>query len=152
MLPVGATSTNVKLNLLQERELMEAWALSMPPHMEVLDGSARATLSKLGIRPAVVQGIRVGDWHSLMMRLRDADSKVKVKNEFPFLEEGNYIEIVAGNSVKYECVGQRGVLKEYFRGEQKWGIDLDEDGDPSLIHKNNLKRLAKTRESYVSAK
>ena len=67
-----------------------------------------------------------------------ADRNVRVHNDPP-LRPGDYVEVVPGNSVMWESVGQVGELLEYFPADGKWGIDLYPQ--PALIMEGNLKRV-----------
>ena len=108
---------------------MKQWEESRPPHMKGLE-----------IRPALVKGIPIGNWHLLItQRIMKADAPVSYVNEPP-LSEGDRVEVLPGNSVKWEMVGQKGRIMDYFEDEDKWGIDI-EGGQPSLVMAGNLKRI-----------
>ena len=50
--------------------------------------------------------------------------KVKMVNRPP-LKIGDCVQVVAGNNIKFETVGQRGILSEYFPAGREWGVDFD---------------------------
>mmetsp|Transcript_33335 Transcript_33335/g.35877 ORF Transcript_33335/g.35877 Transcript_33335/m.35877 type:complete len:153 (-) Transcript_33335:90-548(-) len=141
-----------KLSLSEERTLMKAWTESMPRHMMLLDRNktAQEIMSNLNVTPNLVKGIRTGNWHSLMMRMQQNSETKKVHNLLP-LEAGNYIEVADGNGIYFATVGKRGIIKEYFRNQSKWGIEFDDaNEDPGLVHKHNLKRLASSYREFQS--
>lgn len=120
--------------------LMQQWERSMDPTM-VKDGrSASEEMKKLGITPAFVKGLPVGNWHRLVMRMQLADAPVRYKNDPP-LEPRDYIEVLPGNSVKWDMVGERGTLVEYFVEDDKWGIEMEISGEAVLVREGNLKRI-----------
>lgn len=123
-----------------EAILMQAWEDSMPDHM-IMPGheSKNQTIRDLGITQSFVKGVRVGDWHSLVMRMVAMDAPINYINK-PALREGDYVEVLPGNSVKFSNMGQRGHLLEYFDDSGKWGIDF-KSGIPSMVMAGNLKRI-----------
>ena len=108
--------------------------------MMLQDGrSASEEMKALGITPAFVEGLPVGNWHRLVMRMREADAPVNYENDPP-LEPGDFVEVLPGNSVKWAMVGERGTLLDYFPEDDKWGIEMDSSGEAVLVREGNLKR------------
>mmetsp|Transcript_27057 Transcript_27057/g.65659 ORF Transcript_27057/g.65659 Transcript_27057/m.65659 type:complete len:215 (-) Transcript_27057:92-736(-) len=123
-----------------KEELMEQWKATMPPHLIPPHCRNRdEALEVLGVSPDLVTGLAVGDWWSAMQRRQALDEDVNYRNRPP-LKEGDTIEVLAGNCVKWTSVGQKGRLGEYFADMGKWGVDL-EDGQSVLIKAGNLKRV-----------
>mmetsp|Transcript_29511 Transcript_29511/g.62634 ORF Transcript_29511/g.62634 Transcript_29511/m.62634 type:complete len:129 (-) Transcript_29511:38-424(-) len=120
---------------------MRHWEETMPPSLMIPGHASKSeTMRALGITPQFVNGIQVGDWHSLTMRMMQADDPVNHVNTPP-LRAGDYVEVLPGNSVKWATVGKHATLMEYFGDDDKWGIDLT--GIPSLVKAGNLKRIAR---------
>ena len=93
-------------------------------------------MKALGIRPPLVKDMPIGNWHLLItQRIMKADAPVTYINEPPLS-----VEVLPGDSVKWEMVGQRGRIMDYFEYDDKWGIDI-EGGQPSLVMAGNLKRI-----------
>lgn len=151
-MPNDDDSDDDKLSPSEERTVMKAWTDSMPRHMMMMDRNKTANeiMSKLNVTPDFVKGIRVGNWHSLMMRMQQNSETNKVQNALP-LEAGNYIEVMDGNSIRFGTFGKRGIIKEYFRNQSKWGIEFDDGKEGlGLVHKHNLKRLASSYREFQS--
>ena len=130
-----------RLSAEEGAELMKLWANSMPPDRLSrfpAGTTPEQALDNLAIRPAFVHDLELGDWDALDRRIVMADRSVRVHNDPP-LRPGDYVEVVPGNSVMWESVGQVGELLEYFPADGKWGIDLYPQ--PALIMEGNLKRV-----------
>ena len=119
--------------------LVEQWLAEPHPKWLTKKDPARKAISKLGIDEPFLQGLVVGDWGAVQERLKLSMKQVQVRNNPP-LRVGDRVEVVAGNHVKWESVGQRGTLADYFSDCKKWGIEMD-DGEPVLILQGNLKRV-----------
>jgi hypothetical protein len=122
--------------------LVEQWLAEPHPKWLTMHRGApvpaREKMSKLGIDEPFLQGLAVGDWDAAQERLHLCMKQVQVQNSPP-LRAGDRVEVTAGNHVKWESVGQRGTLAEYFSDCKKWGIEMD-DGEPVLILQGNLRR------------
>lgn len=124
-----------------EEDLMNQWAKTMPKR-DYRGTTARKRMDQLGMTASFVKEIKVGDWKKVRKRMVQMDAPVNIRNTPP-LQEGDYVQVEAGNSVKFEMVGQRGTLMDYFWDEDKWGIDMD-NGIPTMIKKGNLRRVERT--------
>jgi len=84
---------------------MKQWEETFPPHM-LVDGypTKSGSMKALGIRPALVKDIPIGNWHLLITkRIMKADASINHVNEPPLME-GDRVEVLPGNSVKWEIV------------------------------------------------
>jgi hypothetical protein len=121
--------------------ILSEWAATMPAKNLIPGTDAPETMCRLGISIHYVKGLALGDWAALDQRLAQSCQKVKVRNNPP-LKVGDFIEAVAGNHVKWECVGQRGTLEQYFKKEKKWGIRFKSVFlSPTLLTEDSLKRV-----------
>ena len=68
------------------------------------------------------------------------DAEVNYVNN-PRLKVGNRVEVLPGNGLRWDWVGQHGKLMEYFRDRNRWGVALEESGEQGLIMAGNLKRF-----------
>ena len=100
----------------------------------------RQAMDHLSITPELVQGISVGDWHQVVTRIQQMDAEVNYVNN-PRLRVGNRVEVLPGNGLRWDWVGQHGKLMEYFRDRNRWGVALEESGEQGLIMAGNLKRF-----------
>jgi len=124
--------------------LMTQWEQSMPSSHLQPNTSAAQTLKNMRITPAFVKDIPIGNWLALIHRMQSVEKRVYIKN-VPPLHSGDYVEIVAGNHIKWELVGEKGCIVDYFDDEDKWGLEMDkkEEIGPSLVFAGNLKRLSR---------
>lgn len=124
-----------------EYRLMQRWEASVP--REHLTGriTAKEHMKKLGICPAMVRGLEIGDWGGLVARMVKMNQPVNIRND-PKLMVGDYVEIQPGNDVKASLIGHRGHLETFIEERGKWGIDL-ESGESTMIMAGNLKRVTK---------
>ena len=125
-----------------ERDLMKKWEETFPPTMLVPGHPTKSgSMKALAIRPALVKGIRIGNWYALTtQRIMKADAPVNYVNNPP-LSRGDCVEILPGNAIKWELVGQKGIIMDYFDDDDKWGIEI-KGGMPSLVMAGNLKRIS----------
>ncbi|KAL9189281.1 hypothetical protein ACHAXT_011771 [Thalassiosira profunda] len=126
-----------------QAELMRRWEEWMPIDLIMPEKGTKAeTMKALAITPEFVEGIPVGNWQRLNMRLREAEKPVNFANHPP-LKRGDRVEVLAGNSVKWGQVGKRGKLNEFFGDDGKWGIEMEDTGEGVLVMAGNLKRIPK---------
>eukprot|EP00984_Skeletonema_dohrnii_P002810 scaffold961_cov83-Skeletonema_dohrnii-CCMP3373.AAC.6 len=125
-----------------QAHLMTQWERSMDQSLRKPNMSASQTMKAMGITPSFVKGLPVGNWFLLVSRMELVGKRVYTPNSPP-LHEGDYIEIVPGNDIKWALVGERGTIVDYFEDEDKWGIEMDNDGEfgPSLVFAGNLRRV-----------
>jgi len=122
----------------QEEDLLNKWAKTMPAR-DYRGTTAHIRMERLGMTASFLCGIQIGDYNTVRKRMVQMGAPVSIKNNPP-LKVGDYVQVEPGNSVKFEMVGQRGTLLEYFRRDKKWGIDMD-NGIPTMIMVGNLKRV-----------
>ena len=121
--------------------LMTKWEKSMPASQRLPNTSAAQTLKNMNITPQFVEGIPIGNWSLLIHRMQLVGKSVYTRN-VPKLQRGDYVEILAGNGIKWQLVGERGTIVDYFADEDKWGMEMDKrEIGPSLVFAGNLKRL-----------
>ena len=121
--------------------LMTKWEKSMPASQRLPNTSAAQTLKNMNIAPQFVEGIPIGNWSQLIDRMQLVGKSVYMRN-VPKLQRGDYVEILAGNGIKWQLVGERGTIVDYFADEDKWGLEMDKrEIGPSLVFAGNLKRL-----------
>jgi hypothetical protein len=125
-----------------ENALLDQWAATMPNELQVPGCSARATIDKMGLRPIHFQGTTMGDWGKVVRGLNEEGAKVSLSKSQRKLRPGDRVQILPGNHVKREVVGQTAVLVEYFRSSQKWGMECDQSHmAPAMILAANLKLI-----------
>jgi hypothetical protein len=122
----------------EQKDTRQAWAAAMPKR-DYIAPTAEETMRRLGMTASFLQGLAVGDWLAVKRRMVAVGRPVQIQNDPP-LKAGDYIEVVAGNDVKWETVGQRGIIVEFSRRDKKWGIEFDEDC-PGLVLQGNLRRI-----------
>jgi hypothetical protein len=121
---------------------MQKWEVTFPRRMLIPEHPTKSgSMKALGITPALLKGLRIGNWHAVTMRFIEAGAPINYINKPP-LNEGDRVEVLPGNSVMWATVGQKGVLDCYFEEDDKWGIDI-EGGIPTMVMAGNLKRIPK---------
>jgi len=133
-----------------QAHLMTQWERSMDLSLRKPNMSASQTMKAMGITPSFVKGLPIGNWFLLVSRIQSVGKRVYTPNSPP-LREGDYIEIVPGNDIKWALVGERGTIVDYFEDENKWGIEMDNDGEfgPSLVFAGNLRRVRSGDEGFA---
>lgn len=122
-----------------EMQLIQAWAATAPPRLTKLASTPEAAMARLGITPDFLHGLTIGDWDGVDARMMQGFKKTKAKNKSP-LQRGDYVQILPGNHVNFQMVGQQGTLLEYFKKDRKWGLELD-SGDKVMILAKNLQKI-----------
>ena len=121
--------------------LMTKWEKSMPASQRLPNTSAAQTLKNMNITPQFVEGIPIGNWSLLIDRMQLVGKSIYIRN-VPKLQRGDYVEILAGNGIKWQLVGEKGFIIDYFADEDKWGMEMDDQKiGPSLVFAGNLKRV-----------
>jgi hypothetical protein len=121
--------------------LMTKWEKSMPASQRLPNTSAAQTLKNMNITPQFVEGIPIGNWSLLIHRMQLVGKSVYTRN-VPKLQRGDYVEILPGNGIKWQLVGEKGFIIDYFADEDKWGMEMDDQKiGPSLVFAGNLKRV-----------
>ena len=103
--------------------------------------TARKAMEMAGMTVGFLKGLKIGDHLAVKDRMKACSKRVIVKNNPP-LKEGDFVEVVVGNEVRWQWVGQKGILRDYFKRDKKWGIEF-QNGDCVLIMADNLKRISK---------
>ena len=121
--------------------LMTKWEKSMPASQRLPNTSAAQTLKNMNITPQFVEGIPIGNWSQLIDRMQLVGKSIYIRN-VPKLQRGDYVEILPGNGIKWQLVGEKGFIIDYFADEDKWGMEMDDQKiGPSLVFAGNLKRV-----------
>ena len=124
--------------------LMTEWEKSMDNAMCYEGMSKFETMVYMAITPDLVKGIRTGDWTTLVRRIMEVDKPLSNTTTTTKFRPGDYIEVMKGNHIKWNMVGERGILCDYFEDEDKWGIEMDNPKlGPSLVCAGNLKLIKK---------
>ena len=140
----AAKDWNTLYPLPEHARLMTEWEKRMDDAMCMEGMSKFETMVYLKITPDFVEGIRTGDWTTLVRRMMEVDKPLNNNTTTKKFRPGDYIEVMKGNHIKWNMVGERGILCDYFEDEDKWGIEMDSPKlGPSLVYAGNLKLIKK---------